>query len=52
MGKRKTKADLGKLVDAQAKGKNVKTVKSEGKRSSASEVDARQSKAQSLTPFC
>ncbi|HEY8641148.1 MAG TPA: hypothetical protein VIO84_00120 [Candidatus Dormibacteraeota bacterium] len=42
-GKKKA-ADVGKMVDAQAKGKNVKSAKKDTKRSSGSELDARENK--------
>jgi hypothetical protein len=44
MGKKKAKGDLGKMVDAQAKGKNVKPAGKDQKRSASSELDERQSK--------
>jgi len=43
-GKKKP-ADVGKMVEAQAKGKNVKSVKKDAKRATGSELDARASKA-------
>jgi hypothetical protein len=46
MGKKKANGDIGKLVDAQAKGKNVKAARKEVKRSGSGELDDRQSKAQ------
>jgi hypothetical protein len=42
-GKKKA-ADVGKMVDAQAKGKSVKSAKKDTKRSSGSELDVRASK--------
>jgi hypothetical protein len=44
MDKKKGKGDISKLVDAQAKGKNVKAGDKELKRSGSSELDERQSK--------
>jgi hypothetical protein len=46
-GKKKA-ADVGKLVDAQARGKNVKSVKKDTKRSTGSELDARENKAYNM----
>jgi len=42
-GKKKA-ADVGKMVDAQAKGKNVKSAKKDVKRSTGGQLDTRQSK--------
>jgi hypothetical protein len=46
---KKKRADIGKLVDAQAKGKKVKNVTSDTRRSGSGEVDTRISKDPSGT---
>lgn len=45
MSKGKSKANLGKMVDAQAKGKTVKGARADKKKSGGSELDSRASKA-------
>ena len=44
MPSKKKAADVGKMVEAQAKGKNVKSAKKDAKRSSGGELDTRENK--------
>jgi hypothetical protein len=44
MSKKKSASQVGKMVDAQAKGKTTKSARKDTGRSSGSELDARASK--------
>jgi hypothetical protein len=44
VSKKKSAAQVGKMVDAQAKGKSVKSAKKDAKRSTGGELDSRENK--------